>query len=547
MDTQYKNWLDYINIYHYYPNPYFWGVLLFFLVPVVLWLIGITFIRRRYVSDKFFVFIAGSDNRLSLSRLQAFAWTLVIFGSFVAAMAIHKHIPPVSSAQAKVYEKAAKDATEQLPVLEDGLKKAKVDKETRDSELEKADGDLKEAQAGLQSLTKNNATDAEKEAAAKEVTTAQKEFDKRIDLSVRAQQEVEKAKAKVSEANQAIVEGSSFNWIEIPAALLLLAGIAIGSGVFSSLISALNDEEKTACVNAIQKIETKFFNELNPDSVIKKNFPNTVDTKSDNLLKIIGTDMGNSGKVRLGRGKTSSVYVPILFWNSNGNEIIVDIPPNGSYDTLVVDTPNGKLSYELKDLTTIELNNQKAPLDAELQQAKTDAQNLAKTKQEKEKNLAAVKANLQNLKDKNASAPEINEAQSVVNLAQQAVDDLTTPLDQANQKVVELESKIGKLRLGDANNLKLGNFTFYYEFSDLFRDDKNPMNMDLMKFQMFGWTVVAIIIYSWLFLNDLRNNIESLPLVPDSIVILTGLSQAGYLAGKGVSGVKPNKNSGTQN
>jgi hypothetical protein len=87
--------------------------------------------------------------------------------------------------------------------------------------------------------------------------------------------------------------------------------------------------------------------------------------------------------------------------------------------------------------------------------------------------------------------------------------------------------------------MTLGAGTYWYEFSDLFRDDKNPMNMDLMKFQMFGWTVVAIVVYSWLFLNDLRTDIHSLPLVPESIVILTGLSQIGYLAGKGVAGVKP--------
>ena len=62
--------------------------------------------------------------------------------------------------------------------------------------------------------------------------------------------------------------------------------------------------------------------------------------------------------------------------------------------------------------------------------------------------------------------------------------------------------------------------------------------MDLMKFQMFGWTIIAIFIYSWLFLSNLGNTIASLPLVPQSIVILTGLSQAGYLAGKGVSNLE---------
>ena len=62
--------------------------------------------------------------------------------------------------------------------------------------------------------------------------------------------------------------------------------------------------------------------------------------------------------------------------------------------------------------------------------------------------------------------------------------------------------------------------------------------MDLMKFQMFGWTIIAIFIYSWLFLSNLGSETASLPLVPQSIVILTGLSQAGYLGGKGVSSIQ---------
>lgn len=98
---------------------------------------------------------------------------------------------------------------------------------------------------------------------------------------------------------------------------------------------------------------------------------------------------------------------------------------------------------------------------------------------------------------------------------------------------------------GDVQRLTLGIPVYYYEFSDLFRDDKNPSGMDLQKFQMFGWTIVAIFIYSWLFLSNLNDHIGSLPLVPESIVILTGLSQAGYLAGKGVSNIEPNKNQGT--
>ncbi|MDQ3802335.1 MAG: hypothetical protein M3416_00545 [Acidobacteriota bacterium] len=74
-----------------------------------------------------------------------------------------------------------------------------------------------------------------------------------------------------------------------------------------------------------------------------------------------------------------------------------------------------------------------------------------------------------------------------------------------------------------------------YEFVDLFRDDKNPRVLSLMKFQMFGWTLVAILLYIILYLYFLNPEIERLPNVDRSIALLTGISQAGYLAGKGTS------------
>lgn len=123
-------------------------------------------------------------------------------------------------------------------------------------------------------------------------------------------------------------------------------------------------------------------------------------------------------------------------------------------------------------------------------------------------------------------------------LARQAVKDAEAAVSDTETNLTAARARLEKL----PGRELLSEFKYFYEFSDLFRDDKNPNNMDLMKFQMFGWTVVAIVIYSFLFLNDLRANIESLPLVPESIVILTGLSQAGYLAGKGISNIESNKN-----
>lgn len=383
--TQYTNWLESINLYHYYPNPYFWGVLLFFLVPVTLWLVGVLFVKRPKFSDKLVAFVAGSDNRLSLSRLQAFVWTLVIFGSWVSAMAVHNKISPLTEGEAL---------------------QAKADAQFY--------SDVRDFQKGV--------------------------YDKAL---LAFQQTGERAavdKAKVDyysamqEATAASGKANSSDWVIIPGALLALAGIVVASGIFSSLISAVTGEEKSACLTSVARILPADFNDPN-------RFPDTVDSESPNLLRITGLNMGDVGKVRFGKTKVYSVLAPILFWRSDGSEIIVEVPPSEHpYTTIIVDTSHGKLAYEITD---------------------------------------------------NSSAGTLD--------------------------------------------MRLGNSTYWYEFSDLFRDDKNPMNMDLMKFQMFGWTVVAICVYSWVFLNDLSGSIATLPIVPDSIVVLTGLSQAGYLAGKGVS------------
>ena len=88
---------------------------------------------------------------------------------------------------------------------------------------------------------------------------------------------------------------------------------------------------------------------------------------------------------------------------------------------------------------------------------------------------------------------------------------------------------------GEPNDFSLGLPIVNYEFIDLFRDDKNPQTLDTMKFQMFGWTLIAILIYGYLFLSSISASMTELPTVPESIVVLTGLSQGGYLAGKAVS------------
>jgi len=90
---------------------------------------------------------------------------------------------------------------------------------------------------------------------------------------------------------------------------------------------------------------------------------------------------------------------------------------------------------------------------------------------------------------------------------------------------------------GQTAKFSLGQPAFQFDASDFFREDKNPAHFDLMKFQMFGWTAIAILVYGWLFLTDLNDHIASLPTVDQTIVMLTGLSQAGYLTAKGISNV----------
>jgi hypothetical protein len=299
------------------------GWVVFICVPVLIWLLGALANRGHGFSARALGFVVGSDNRLSLSRLQAFLWTLIIFGSYFAAMAIHSDI------------------------------------------------------------------------------------------------------------------GVKGKWVQIPGALLALAGISIGSGVFSSLIAAVNGDQTTARITSLASI-SRTDTSFGPGGEFEK----APKPQNPNGLVITGVALGDGGKVRVRlKGKGTST-LPILMWKADGTKILVDVPDAQAYHALTLETPNGKLTYELS---------------------------------------------------------------------------------------------------GQTPNLVLGREKINYEFADLFRDDKNPENLSLMKFQMFGWTVIAIFIYVYLFLGHLDANIPTLPNLDASIATLTGVSQAGYLAGKGVSNVQPNQ------
>ncbi len=298
-------------------------IVLFFLVPGLIWLLGALANRGHGPSAKALSFIVGSDNRLSLSRLQAFAWTLVIFGSFFAAMAIHTKIDAAAA------------------------------------------------------------------------------------------------------------------WVQIPNPVLALAGIAIGTGVFSSLIAAVNGDQATAQITSFGPIPAD-----DPNFGPGGEFERVQRPQNPSYLLITGTDLGNGGKVRVSMKGRGTSTLPCLLWKKDGTEILLDVPAGQVYQDITIETPSGKLCYDLS---------------------------------------------------------------------------------------------------GQSPNLILGPAKVIYEFADLFRDDKNPRNFSLMKFQMFGWTVIAIFIYVYLFLASLDPSVASLPNVDSSIAMLTGVSQAGYLVGKGVSNVPPNQ------
>ena len=114
--------------------------------------------------------------------------------------------------------------------------------------------------------------------------------------------------------------------------VLALAGIAIGSNIFSSLISALNSEEKSAKVNSVTRLKKE-------DFATKTDQPLKPAPESDNLLFIEGRDLGKDGKVRFGKGSLGVNFATNFFWSEN--KIVVDMPID-SYDTIVVDTSNGK-------------------------------------------------------------------------------------------------------------------------------------------------------------------------------------------------------------
>ncbi len=538
--------MDWVTLFG--TTPLRLGLILFFLAPLVIWVIVFLIAgiknKRKF---KFFGLIVGSDNRLSLSKLQALAWTLVIFGSYFAAMAVHEPINTNVQAEADSAKKQAEIAVNKVKSLATDLELAKTKLATATQEKTIADKAYTDAKDESNKLDADaTATLANKESAKTKANKEEKILSEKTTNFDNAAKKLEEVQKSISEAEKsaqtakeyaetAVQKASSEKWVDIPLALLALAGIAIGSGVFSSLISAVSGEKQTAEITNIEAISFTDFNDP-----IK--YPKTFVSDSNNLLRIVGNNFGTKkGNVRFGQDYRLSQPVPALFWNSDGSEIIVDVTSDVR-KVLIVDTTNGKSTYQLKDSFITNKDEEKKSLD-KLKAAEAKGKQLETTKAVQEKALSDAEAKLKEIPDDEAN-------KSAREAAQKIVDDLKIGLESfrdADREVEALNAELRKFKENDVVNLSLAEETSSYEFADLFRDDKNPINLDLMKFQMFGWTIIAIFIYSWLFLQNLTDSIISLPLVPETIVILTGVSQMGYLAGKGVSGITSNNDKESNN
>jgi hypothetical protein len=73
--------------------------------------------------------------------------------------------------------------------------------------------------------------------------------------------------------------------------------------------------------------------------------------------------------------------------------------------------------------------------------------------------------------------------------------------------------------------------------TDLFQGDElgNATHLDLGKVQMFYFTVIAVVVFLIMAAKSLHGgDLSKLPVLPDGLVAILGISHAGYLAGKGV-------------
>lgn len=381
-------------------------------------------------------FIIGKDNRLSLSRLQAFAWTMVIFGTLAAAWRSHGTVQPATPDAIQKIQAIAKQTRERAIDAHATAIQASISGQLLADAASAARQDSAELLPGIVDTLANRAL---LDSVNKSLAARRKEF---FDSRTGAVAAERLAKIESLKANALEAEAARYVWILIPAGLLALAGISIGSGVASSLITAVNDKGVQPCVTSVA-VESY-------DALLPR-YPRVGERHAVSIPYFVvrGSNLGHDGRIRF-----DGEYAEVMYWSDDGTIAVVAAPATlakgtGIWSgTLIVDSPNGKIAYGTRKATE-------------------------------------------------------------------------TTFDRAHSEVI------------------LGSATDALEWSDLFRDDSSPSNLDLMKFQMFGWTLISISLYLWNFFTAIATQhvLASLPVIDESLVILMGVSQAGYLTSKGVQNV----------
>jgi hypothetical protein len=400
------------------------GIVLLFAVPLLFWLL-LTGIAQRGRRRVFSAVVTGHDGRLSLSRLQAFLWTMLIAGAYCSAMAVHPRISISSEKDKAKLEASYNAANAKLAAAETAFmaKEAeafskKVDAEANAERVETARKRLRVAQDTPAKLpdprltpTQQAAVKAQQQATlktAEDVLTAallaKDAADDAYEQVARAMSLAKRDRTSSQQTNDAAkMSFRQTQWVRIPSELLALAGISLATGVFASVISAVGSNSN-APAQAPPDITGIAFNGPNDE------------------LTVTGTNFGTEGELRLnGRG------MPDPKWTTT--QIIVAVNPAANYSKLTVDTPNGKETHAIAS---------------------------------------------------RALGPPIS----------------------------------------------------VLEWRDLLREDTNPAKFSMTKFQMLGWTIIAIFFFAVILVRNLNPAIDSLPTIDSTIVLLTGLSQGGYLGGK---------------
>jgi hypothetical protein len=280
-------------------------------------------------------FIVGNDNRLSLSRAQAFLWTMVIFGTYAAAWKAHKAVKPATPA-----------AIEKITALATKARERAIESHSSALQRSISAGVAAEAKASAEldsALAFPNPVDSTRTAPALDSVRAALNARRKEAADARVSSIAADRVARIDSLRASLMEADAarYKWILIPAGLLALAGISIGSGLFSSLISAVNSTGVQPCITSIRAVRYEDLSALN----LKLGRPRSLDLP---CVVVEGTGLGHNGRVRFG-----SDFADVLSWNESENNMAIVVPPaaaiaDGSKTwsgTLIIDTSNGKIAY----------------------------------------------------------------------------------------------------------------------------------------------------------------------------------------------------------